>query len=185
MTETLHPRMKKRIPLISGALFLLLASLSAAAQPQNIGKLDTWTKAFSRAHAQPAVIHLRKVSATRQRLFDRVIFEFEGLIPSYNIKYLGRRIYEDLDGKHRIRIAGNAFIQIEMFVIPFDERQGEFTGRRDFSPKGRLMMPSLRQIEDKGEEEGFYDFLLGISSRKVFRVIELSNPSRVVIDLRH
>jgi len=177
--------MKKPIPLITATLFVLLSSISASAQPQNIGKLDTWTKAFSRAHAQPAVIHLRKVSATRQRLFDRVILEFEGLTPSYNIKYLGRPMYEDLDGKHRIRIAGSAFIQIEMFVIPFDDRQGELTAGRDFSPRGRLMMPSLRQIEDKGAEEGFYDFLLGVSSRKEFRVTELSHPSRVMIDLRH
>ena len=177
--------MKKRIPLITAVFFALLSSISASAQPQNIGKLDTWTKAFSRAHAQPAVIRLRQIRATREKLFDRVVFEFEGLIPSYNIKYLAARSYEDLDGKHRIRIAGNAFIQIEMFVIPFDERQGEFTGRRDFSPKGRLMMPSLRQVEDKGAEEGFYDVLLGVSSRKAFRVTELSHPARVVIDLRH
>jgi len=176
--------MKKRIPL-TAALFVLLSSLSASAQPQNIGKFDTCTKAFSRAHAQPAVIHLRQVRATRQKLFDRVVFEFDGLVPSYNIKYLAARIYKDLDGKHRIRIAGNAFIQIEMFVIPFDDIQGNFYQSRGFSPKGGLMMPSLRQVEDKGEEEGFYDFLLGVSSRKLFRVTELSNPARVVIDLRH
>jgi hypothetical protein len=63
-----------------------------------------------------------------------------------------------------------------MFVIPFDARQGEFTERRDFSPKGRLMMPSLRQIEDKGAEEGFYDVLLGVSSRKYFACLNFPTP---------
>ena len=177
--------MKKRTPLITAALFVLLSSFSVSAQRQNIGKFDTWTKVFSRDHQQLAVTHLRQVRAMRQQTFDKVVFEFDGTIPSYNIKYLAGRIYEDLDGKHRIRIAGNAFIQIEMFVIPFDEQQGKFYQSRGFSPKGKLIMPSLRQIEDKGEEEGFYDFLLGVSSRKVYRVTELSNPARLVIDLRH
>jgi hypothetical protein len=140
---------------------------------------------FSRDHLQSGGSHLRQVRAARQKAFDRVVFEFAGTIPSYNIKYLAGRIYEDLDGKHRIRIAGSAFLQIELFVIPFDEQQAKFYQSRDFSPQGKLMMPSLRQIEDRGEDEGFYDFLLGVSSRKVYRVTELFNPSRVVIDLRH
>ena len=177
--------MAKRIPLIAGAALLLFSSVSASGQPQTLGKFNTWTRVFSRTHEQLTVTHLRQVSATRHKSFDQVVFEFEGTIPNYNIKYLAGRIYEDLDGKHRIRIAGSTFLQLEFFVIPFDEAQATFYQSSGFSPKGRLMMPSLRQIEDRGAEEGFYDFLLGVSSRKVYRVIELSNPARVVIDLRH
>jgi hypothetical protein len=177
--------MTKRTPLIAAVFLLLLSFVSASGQPQNIGKFDTWTKVFSRDHLQSGGSHLRQVRAMRQKAFDRVVFEFDGTIPSYNIKYLAGRIYEDLDGKHRIKIAGSAFLQIELFVVPFDEAQAKFYQSRGFSPKGKLMMPSLLQIEDKGEEEGFYDFLLGVSARKVYRVTELSNPARVVIDLRH
>ena len=177
--------MKKRTTLISAALFVLLASLSASAQPQNIGTFDTWTKTFSRAHALSEATHLRQVRAQTRKGFDRVVFEFDALIPNYNIKYLTSHFYEDLDGKHRITIAGKAFLQVELFVIPYDERQDEFAQRKSFAPKGKLKMPSLREVEDKGTFEGFYDFLLGISSRKVFRVTELSNPARLVIDVRH
>src|SRR4029077_16144305 len=111
--------MKKSIPLVIAALLVLLTSFSAPAQPQNIGKFDTWTKAFARSHVQTEITHLRQVRAVKQDGFDRVVFEFEGAIPNYNIKYLTSRFYADLDGKHRIRIAGNAFMQVEMFVIPF------------------------------------------------------------------
>jgi hypothetical protein len=178
-------KMKKRIPLIIAASFVLLASISASAQPQNIGKFETWTKAFSRAHQLSEVTHLRQVRADSQNWFDRVVFEFDGLVPNYNIKYLASRFYEDEGGKHRIKIAGAAFLQVELFVIPYDERQDEFAQRKGFYPKGNLKLPSLREIEDKGQFEGFYNFLLGISSRGVFRVSELSNPARLVIDLRH
>jgi hypothetical protein len=177
--------MKKIFPLIIAGLFVLLSAVCASAQPQNIGTLDTWTKAFSRAPVLSEVTHLRQVRATSQKTFDRVVFEFDGSIPNYNIKYLTSRIYEDLDGKHRIKIAGKVFLQLELFVIPYDERQDEFAKRKGFSPKGRLKMPSFREIDDKGTFEGFYDFLFGMSSRKVFRVSELSNPARLVIDLRH
>lgn len=177
--------MAKKPAFIIAALFVLLSSFSVSAQPQNIGKFDTWTTAFSRTHEQTAVTHLRQVHAIRQQGFEQVVFEFDGTIPNYNIKYLTSQFYEDEDGKHRIKIAGRVFLQIELFVIPYDERQDEFAQRKGFSPKGKLKMRSLRELEDKGQFEGFYDFLLGISSRKVFRVSELSNPARLVLEFRH
>lgn len=160
--------MKIKIPLITAASFVPLASLSASAQPQNIGKFDTWTTGFSRTHEQSAVTHLRQVRAAGQDGFERVVFEFDGSIPNYNIKYLPSGFYEDEGGKHRIKIAGKAFLQVELFVIPYDERQDEFVKGKGFAPNGDLKMPSLREIEDKGLFEGFYDFLMGISSRKHF-----------------
>jgi len=36
-----------------------------------------------------------------------------------------------------------------------------------------------------GMFEGFYDFVIGVSSRKAFRVTELSTPSRLAIDFKH
>ena len=176
--------MTKRIPLIAG-LFVLISSLSASAQFQNVGTFDTWTRTFSRSHQASKVTHLRQVRASKQKDFDRVVFELDGEIPSYIIRYLASHFYEDLDGKHRIRIAGAAFVELELVMIPYDEEQNKFAHRRGFVPKGDLKMPSLRQIDDKGTEESVYDFLLGIRSRKAFRVSELSNPSRLVIDFRH
>src|SRR5439155_24119979 len=115
---------------------------------------------------------------------DRVVFEFDGPIASYSIEYLASRFYESESGRERIRIVGNAFVHVIFHIIPTDEKQLALFQAKDFSPKGKLIMPSLLQIEDKGLFEGYYDFLLGISSRKVFRVTELTNPSRLVIDFK-
>lgn len=178
--------MKKRTRLVAAGLFLLFSSLSVAAQIEDKGKFDTWTKDFARAHHLSAVTHLRQVRASRQKNFDRVEFEFDSAVPNYLIHYLTSRFYTDDDEqRRRIRIAGNAFLQIEMFQIPYDERQDEFAQRKGFAPVGKLRMPSLREIEDKGLFEGSYIFLLGRSSRNVFRVTELSNPARLVVDLKH
>ena len=178
--------MKERTPLIIAALFVLLCSISTSAQPQNIGKFDTWTRAFGRRHDERTeVTHLRQTRANRKHGFDQAVFEFDGPIPSYELKYLPTRFYNDSDGKHRVKIAGAAIIEVVFFVMPYDDRQDAFARARGFTPRGKLKMPSLRQIEDKGTIEGFYDVLLGTSSRKAVRVSELSNPARLVIDVRH
>ena len=39
-------------------------------------------------------------------------------------------------------------------------------------------------VEAAGFFEGHYDFLLGLRSRRLFRVTELANPSRLVIDFK-
>jgi len=178
--------MRNRTQLVATGLCLLLTSFSVATQIEDKGKFDTWTKDFARAHHLSEVTHLRQVRASRQKSFDRVVFEFDSAAPNYLVHYLTSRYYTDDDEvRRRIRIAGKGFLQIEMFQIPYDERQSELAGRKGFAPVGKLRMPSLREIEDKGLFEGSYIFLLGQSSRSVFRVTELSNPARLVIDLKH
>jgi hypothetical protein len=70
-------------------------------------------------------------------------------------------------------------------VIPTGDEQLKFTNAKNFVPRGRLRMPSLQSVKDKVLFEGYYDFLMGVSSRKPYRVTELSNPSRLVIDFQH
>ena len=123
--------------------------------------------------------------AAKQKGFDRVVFEFEGPMPNYSIRYLKGRIFEDEGGPHRIRMAGKAFIQITFNQIPMDEIQAGFSTGKSFSPEGKLKMAALLEVQEKTLFEGFYDFLLGIKSRRAFRVTELSHPSRLAIDFKH
>ena len=117
--------------------------------------------------------------------FDRVVYEFEGPFPNYRIEYLNGRLYDTEAGRQHIRQAGNVFLQITFFMIPTGDEQLKFTDAKNFVPRGRLIMPSLQSVKDKILFEGLYDFLMGVSSRKPYRVTELSNPSRLVIDFKH
>ena len=173
--------------LIGAGLSVFLALLSVPAQIDNAGTLNTWTtKPFSRAHnSSNQASYIKVVRAAKQNGFDRVVFEFEGPFPNYRIEYLNSRLYDTEAGRQHIRQAGNVFLQITFFVIPTGDEQLKFTEAKNFVPKGRLMMPSLQSVKDKVLFEGYYDFLMGVSSRKPYRVTELSNPSRLVIDFRH
>lgn len=166
--------------------FCLLAMVSAAAQPRDRGKLNVWTtKAVERLHVSPDSSHIRNVRAARQPGFDRLVFEFEGPISNYSIEYLRSRWYEDEAGRRRLKLAGSAFVQVNLHIIPVDEEQLKFSQAKDFCPKGPLKFRSLMEVEEGTFFEGYYDFLLGIRSRKLFRVTELANPARLVIDFKH
>jgi len=178
---------KNSLRFLSAAMLVLFTLLSVAAQIENVGTLNSWTtQPFSRAHnSSNQASYVKVVRAAKQNGFDRVVFEFEGPFPNYRIEYLESRLYDTEAGRQHIRQPGNVFLQVTFFVIPTGDEQLKFTGAKNFVPKGRLMMPSLQSVKDKVLFEGYYDFLMGVSSRKPYRVTELSNPSRLVIDFMH
>ena len=48
-----------------------------------------------------------------------------------------------------------------------------------------MNFPSLMQIQKGVWFEGIQDFLISVNVEKTFRVQELKNPSRLVIDFKH
>ncbi len=165
----------------------LLLWFSAFAQIGNIGRLNTWTtREVARAHNSTSqASYVKTVRASEQNGFDRVVFEFEGPFPNYDLKYLKSPFYKGEAGRRRIRQPGKVFLMVEFFVVPTDDNQLKLHEVKDFTPKGRLRMPSVQSVKDEELFEGFYDFLVGVSARKPFRITELSNPSRLVIDFKH
>jgi len=166
---------------------VVLVVLSVSAQVSPAAKLGVWTNQVfeNRHYDRQKNPYLRTVRVVRQKTFDRLVFEFDGPLPDCRIDYLKSRFYEGEDGRERIRIVGRAFIRIDLSQISADEKQLSFSDAKHFLPKGKLRLPTLLQMQDKGVGEGHYEFLLGLSARKAYRVTELENPSRVVIDLKH
>ncbi len=168
-----------------GLMVCGVATLSASAQNTNSGKLNVWTtRPVARIHESRELAHLRTVRAARHRGYDRIVFEFTGPIPNYRVEYHPSRSYEYNSGERPIKIAGRTFVHVNLNSIPVDEEQLKFTEEADFAPKGRLKLPVLWEVEAAGFFEGHYDFLLGLKSRRLFRVTELTNPARLVIDFR-
>ncbi len=52
-------------------------------------------------------------------------------------------------------------------------------------PEGRQNFSALQQNDAEVWFEGIRDFLIGVKAKKSFRVQELTNPSRLVIDFKH
>ena len=174
----------KRSAMAIGILLSSFLALSVVAQYETAGQLNTWTThPVSRRNNQSS--YVRVVRVAKQRAFDRVVFEFAGPVPNYRLEYLRSKYFEDESGRHRIRIAGTAFIHVSLNMISADETQVRFMDAPGFVPKGKLKLPAVAQVEERTLFEGFYDFLIGVNGRKAFRVSELANPSRLVIDFKH
>jgi hypothetical protein len=168
---------------VAVALGLVFSGV-AFSQFQNAGELDGWTsRPVARQHGETSFV--RTVRAARQKGFDRVVFEFDGPVPNYSIRYLQSSYYEGEGGRRRIRIAGSRFIQVTLNQIPVDEKQIKLIEAKNFIPKGRLKLPAVAQLDQREFFEDSFDFLIGVNGRKLFRVSELTNPSRLVIDLKH
>jgi hypothetical protein len=177
----------KRKRLLWANVVVFMTLFSAPAQIGNTGTLDTWTtKPVSREHPQASQLsYVRIVRAAKQSDSDRVVFEFVGPFPNYRVEYLKGHFYDTEGGRERIKSAGNVFLQVDFNMIPASEDQLKFTEAKGFIPKGKLRMSSVQSVADQGLFEGFYDFVIGVAARKPFRVTELSNPPRLVVDFKH
>jgi hypothetical protein len=124
---------------------------------------------------------LINVRTGRHDRFDRTVFDFTGGTPGYRVAY--GTLYQEGTG-YPIRLAGAATL-----VVVFNPAYAHDinTGAVTY-PMTRVLdpqMPTLRQIKFGGDYEGYVSAGLGLADRVGFRVFQLHNPDRVVIDVAH
>jgi len=160
--------------------FLTLAGgcISAAAQYRDTGKLNTWT-AVNVTRVRSADGQLRIVRAARQDGFDRVVFEFADGVPTFWITYPRPPVY-DLHTQAPVKISGTDLLEVSLHF-----NYGEHIEIYQGFPKGGLDLPMLREIKNVDFSEGVMAFALALQGRHAFRVQILTNPARLVVDLKH
>lgn len=127
------------------------------------------------------VVVLREVRAAGQPGFDRVAFEFEGSdVPGYRIGYVDKAI--QCGSGEPVELAGEAWLEVQLTPAQAHTEAGEPTVRER---ERSLDLPVLKELESTCDFEADVTWVLGLASRKVYRVQELANPARLVIDLEH
>jgi hypothetical protein len=117
---------------------------------------------------------LTGVRTGRHDRYDRTVFDFTGGTPGYRVEY-GPLVREGtgtpvpLDGAADLRVV-------------FD---GAFPGTVDLTQVWNPRLPTLRQIRSGGAFEGRVTFGLGLADRVGFRVLRLTNPPRIAVDVAH
>lgn len=187
---------KRLKTLISSGKVLLMLSVFAfsaniaAAQNKSVEKLNAWTfdKVSSREKDDEILPVSYKMRVSKNKDYDRIVFEFEEKeVPEYTIYYTKSPItiepshIENLEKPVKdevIKVTGKAFVIIN-FALGFD---GKNTGAK-FS--GEQNLPVLQDVEAVDWFENFFSFAAGLKAKKAFRVQELSNPTRLVVDFKH
>ena len=109
---------------------------------------------------------------------DRVVFEFEGDVPTHSIRYVDQLV-EDGSG-NPVSLAGAANLEVVF--------QGANAHRDDGSPtvSPRRFSPGLtavKEIAQLGDFEAVVSYGIGVDQQRPIQVFTLSNPSRLVIDI--
>lgn len=121
---------------------------------------------------------LLAVNVGHHATYDRVVFRFSGPTPGYNVRYV-RRVTADPSGLP-VRLDGDAVITVTMHSVASAQ------AGKPAAPQGRQRprFPALREVAGAGDFEGHVSFGLGTSSKSGFRAFTLSNPDRLVVDVR-
>ncbi|HET9848252.1 MAG TPA: hypothetical protein VFR68_06830, partial [Candidatus Dormibacteraeota bacterium] len=105
--------------------------------------------------------------------FDRIVFDFSGGIPSYDLtRQEGTTFVKDPSGQF-IHLDGSAGIKLVF----------RDTNIEGVAADQKPALPQLREIAQLGNFERVLSIGMGLSSSQCVRVMELSDPSRLVVDV--
>jgi len=125
---------------------------------------------------------LREVRTARHDAFDRVVFEFEGnTLPGYHVEYIDKPVRACGSGEV-VPLAGDGWLEVRMIPARAHTEEGAPTVTQR---ERRLDYPVLRELKATCDFEADVTWVLGVASPNRYRVLELANPSRLVIDVRH
>jgi hypothetical protein len=162
--------------LICAAAALLITLLHPAAYATTQPSFSTQPRVVEHPPGGPG--KLTTLRAGRHAGYDRVVFQLDGPIPYYSVHYVP---VVRLDGSgHPLRLRGAAFLEVVIRAPTHDENY-----RPVLSPtRLRPDFPTLREVNAPSSFEGQTTAGIGVSYRAPFRVLELANPTRIVIDLK-
>ena len=171
-----------------GLLFIAALPETRAARSVNAlsaarSESTEWTKKpVERKKEGIVTATLREVRAADQTKFDRVVFEFkEAQVPGYRIQYVTSPINDEAD--RVVKLFGKAFLRIDLnpAVAHSIETGAPSLGERE----KRLNLKTVIEFKQVSDFEGVVSYGLGLSRKKPFRVTEMLNPARLVVDIKH
>jgi hypothetical protein len=114
--------------------------------------------------------------------YDRVVFEFSSGIPDAVIEGVLPPFYADPSGLE-VKVSGTAFLKLTMHGASGVAPDGTVTygGSTNFQPA----FAQLVQLIEGGDFEAVSTWYLGLNGGGCTRVMTLSDPSRLVIDIQH
>lgn len=155
---------------------------AGAVAPEDL-KNREWTAgnvALRRPSLRP--VTLKAVRAARNEGFDRVVFEFDGpQVPGYQLEYIDSPVIKCGSGDPTA-IAGQGWLQVRLTPAQAHTEQGQPTVTAREQKPG---LPVILELELTCDFEGEVTWVLGNQKPNKYRVMELREPTRLVVDVQH
>lgn len=159
-----------------------VATTSTTRPPEPAGNLtgfQTSPYRQERILAVPPIPTVTGIRTARHEGFDRVVFDLTPVLPgAESVRYVDR-VVGDGSGLP-VAVAGSAFLQVRLEEAQAHTDAGAPTIPLRLQPS----LSTIREIVVAGDYEGYVTVALGLSARTSFRVTALSNPARIVVDVR-
>ena len=125
---------------------------------------------------------LRDVRIAEHPGFDRIVLDFGGdSVPGYRIGYIDRPVRQCGSGDV-VPLAGDGWLSITVQPANAHTEAGEPTVReRERTPR----LPAVLELKLICDFEAMVEVVAGVSSPGRYRVFELTEPGRLVIDISH
>jgi len=112
--------------------------------------------------------------------YDRLVFDFRGGLPAERSAHYVTNVIADPSGKV-VPVVGSARLRIRFFAASGHLQNG----KNSYGPSRRTFaLPGVIQVVNAGDFEAVLSFGVGVARREPFHLFTLTNPSRVVIDIR-
>ncbi len=122
------------------------------------------------------------VRTARHGNYDRIVFEFLGPdLPTYRIEYIDKPVRSCGSGDV-VPLAGDGWLEIRFTDAQAHAPEGDATIKdRQRSPS----LPVVKDLKMTCDFEAEVTWVAGVSLPNRYRVIELKNPTRLAVDIRH
>jgi hypothetical protein len=112
--------------------------------------------------------------------YDRIVFEFDGPLPGYKVGYTEPPIQQCGSGE-TVVVQGDEVLKVNLFPTNAHTEAGQPTvTNRDVVLSGR----NVKQFKSICDFEAVVEWVVGVGIPARFRVLELSGPVRLVVDVR-
>jgi hypothetical protein len=128
-----------------------------------------------------AVAVMTEVRTARHDSYDRLVFEFSGgELPSYTVDYIDKPVRACGSGD-TVPFDGDGWLEVRFTNTQAHNEQGATIRDRARSPN----LPVIKDLKITCDFEAEVIWVAGVSSPNRYRVLELRDPTRLVIDIRH
>ncbi len=143
---------------------------------------EEWTAGIVDVVREGAPITRKEIRAAKNDGFDRIVFVFEGeAVPGHHVEYIDRPAHHCGSGAP-LEIPGDALLEVRLSPAVAHDESGRLTlASQELKPK----LPIVLELEQSCDFEGVVSFVARVKSPHRYRVLELKDPARLVIDVRH
>lgn len=184
----------KKTGLYFGLVLLLLTAIWSSASGQSgarndteeyynkIGSLSVWTT--DEVH-RSRLGHLPKLLGVRfgqHPGFDRVVFDLTDKPAGYLVNY-NEPPFQGQASERIVRVRGKAFVEISLYPVTSSEE--EVAAFEKLVPvQSRAKTALIADMKTFEWFEAELGYAVGLKRKTPFRVLELSNPARLVVDFK-